>query len=97
MEKLIHPGILIALLVVLAASAFGGLATAHGGGDQAENDCEMNHADDECEMTHGEEDCPMMGSGMMGGMMGMGDDCPMEQNGGMMGMNGGSSDSHQGC
>lgn len=92
MEKLIHPGILIALLIVLAASAFGGLAVAHGG-DQAENECGMNHADDDCRMNHGEEDCPMEDSGMMG----MGDDCPLDQKGGMMGMHGGASDSHQGC
>ena len=97
MEKRVRPGILITLLVVLVAGASGGLAAAHGAGDQADEDCEMNHADHECEVTHGEEDCPMMGSGMIDGMTGMDDDCPMEPNGGMMRMDGGASDSHQGC
>lgn len=95
MHKFIHPRFLVAVLVVLVAGAFVGLSAAHGGsGDQVDDTCEMNHADDDCEMTHGEEDCPAMDSGMMGGMMGMGDDCPMEQSGGMMGMHGDASGSH---
>lgn len=67
MQRLIRPGLLAAVLVVLVAGAFIGVSAAHGGGgDQTHDDCKINHAGEECEMNHGEEDCPMMDSGMVG-------------------------------
>lgn len=94
MQKLVRPGLLAAVLVVLVAGTFIGLTAAHdGGGDQVQDTCEMDRADEECEMSHGEEDCPMMDSGMMG----TGDDCPMENRGGTMGTHGDSTDSRGNC
>lgn len=98
MQKLIRPGFLAAVLIILVAGAFIGVSAADGGGgNQIHNDCEMNHASEECEMNYEGEDCPMMDGGMMGGMMNMGNDCPMEQRGGMMGMHDDSTASRDNC
>lgn len=84
MEKFVSLGLLAAILVVLVAGTFMGLATAHDTGDtQMHEDCEMNQG----------ENCTMSDDRMMS----MGSDCPMEHRSGMMGMHGDSTDSHGDC
>ena len=88
MQKLSRPWLLAVVLVVVAAGTFVGLAAAHTG--------EGDNAHEECEMQHTAEDCPMNG-GMMGGMMQMGDNCPQDSEERMMGMNGNSGHRHDDC
>lgn len=84
MQKSLSQGLLAAIVVVVVAGAFMGLATAHDTGDsQIPEDCEMNQGDD-CTMSDDH-------------MMNMDNDCSMGNRGGMMGMHTGSTASHGSC